>query len=157
MTTIGVEKASEVGPKDFERLVLRALTSMKKGDFSVRMPVDFVGVQGKIADTLNDILELSDRNATEIERISTVVGKEGKLSARAQVAAAGGQWGVMAESVNNLITDLVQPTNEIARVIGAVAKGDLTRTMAIEFDGRPLKGEFLRTAKTVNTMVAQLA
>jgi len=63
----------------------------------------------------------------------------------------------MAESVNNLITDLVQPTNEIARVIGAVAKGDLTRTMAIEFDGRPLKGEFLRTAKTVNTMVAQLA
>ncbi|HYC94015.1 MAG TPA: HAMP domain-containing protein [Thermoanaerobaculia bacterium] len=157
MTTIGVEKATELGPKDFERLLLRALTSMKKGDFSVRMPVEFVGVQGKIADTLNDILDLNERTASEIERISTVVGKEGKLSARAQVPASGGQWGVMAESVNNLITDLVQPTNEIARVIGAVAKGDLTRTMAIEFDGRPLKGEFLRTAKTVNTMVTQLA
>jgi len=157
MTTIGVEKATELGPKDFERLLLRALTSMKKGDFSVRMPVEFVGVQGKIADTLNDILDLNERTASEIERISTVVGKEGKLSARAQVAASAGQWGVMAESVNNLITDLVQPTNEIARVIGAVAKGDLTRTMAIEFDGRPLKGEFLRTAKTVNTMVTQLA
>src|SRR5687767_12514987 len=157
MTTIGVDKATEYGPKDFERLLLRALTSMKKGDFSVRMPVEFTGVQGKIADALNDILDLNERTASEIERISTVVGKEGKLSARAQVPAAGGQWGVMADSVNTLITDLVQPTNEIARVIGAVAKGDLTRTMAIEFDGRPLKGEFLRTAKTVNTMVTQLA
>ena len=158
MTTgIGVEKATELGPKDFERLLLRTLTSMKKGDFSVRMPVEFVGVQGKISDTLNDILDLNERTASEIERISTVVGKEGKLNQRAQVPAATGQWGVVAESVNNLITDLVQPTNEIARVIGAVAKGDLTRTMAIEFDGRPLKGEFLRTAKTVNTMVAQLA
>src|SRR5687768_4207767 len=130
---------------------------MKKGDFSVRMPVEFTGVQGKIADALNDILDLNERTATEIERISTVVGKEGKLTQRAQVPAASGQWAVMAESVNNLVTDLVQPTNEIARVIGAVAKGDLTRTMAIEFDGRPLKGEFLRTAKTVNTMVTQLA
>ncbi|HYH09186.1 MAG TPA: HAMP domain-containing protein, partial [Thermoanaerobaculia bacterium] len=157
MTTIGVEKASELGPKDFDRLLLRTLTSMKKGDFSVRMPVDFTGVQGKIADTLNDILDLNERTASEIERISNVVGKEGKLNQRAQVAAVNGQWGVMADSVNNLITDLVQPTNEIARVIGAVAKGDLTRTMAIEFDGRPLKGEFLRTAKTVNTMVTQLA
>jgi HAMP domain-containing protein/CheY-like chemotaxis protein/signal transduction histidine kinase len=157
MTTIGVDKATEYGPKDFERLLLRALTSMKKGDFSVRMPVEFVGVQGKIADTLNDILDLNERTATEIEKISIVVGKEGKLNQRAQVPASGGQWGIMAESVNNLITDLVQPTNEIARVIGAVAKGDLTRTMAIEFDGRPLKGEFLRTAKTVNTMVTQLA
>jgi len=157
MTTIGVERSAELGPKDFERLVLRTLTSMKKGDFSLRMPVDFTGVQGKIADTLNDILELNERTAVEIERISTVVGKEGKLNQRMQVPSAGGSWVVMAESMNNLITDLVQPTNEIARVIGAVAKGDLTRTMAIEFDGRPLKGEFLRTAKTVNTMVTQLA
>jgi HAMP domain-containing protein/CheY-like chemotaxis protein/signal transduction histidine kinase len=158
MTTgIAVDKASELTPKDFERMLLRTLASMKKGDFSVRMPVEFTGTHGKIADTLNDILELNDRMAGEIERISDVVGKEGKLQARAQVPASGGQWGVIAESVNSLITDLVQPTNEIARVIGAVAKGDLTRTMAIEFDGRPLKGEFLRTAKTVNTMVAQLA
>ncbi len=157
MSTIGVDRATELAPKDFERLLLRTLTAMRKGDFSIRMPVEFVGVHGKIADTLNDILELNDGTAREIEKIATVVGKEGKLSQRAQVPAAGGRWSVMTESVNNLITDLVQPTNEIARVIGAVAKGDLTRTMTVEFDGRSLKGEFLRTAKTVNTMVMQLA
>jgi len=158
MTTgIGVDKASEVTPRDFEKLLLRTLSAMRKGDFEVRMPVEFIGVQGKIADALNDILELNDRTASEVERVANVVGKEGKLSSRVQVPSASGQWGVIAESVNTLISDLVQPTNEIARVIGAVAKGDLTRAMAIEFDGRPLKGEFLRTAKTVNTMVTQLA
>ena len=158
MTTgIGIDKATEFSPKDFERLLLRTLAAMKKGDFKVRMPVEFTGSAGKIADTLNDILELSQRTADEVEKIATVVGKEGKLNQRAQIPAAGGQWVVIAESVNSLVSDLVQPTNEISRVIGAVARGDLSRTMATEFDGRPLKGEFLRTAKTVNTMVDQLA
>jgi len=158
MTTgIGIDKASEISPRDFERLLLRTLTAMKKGDFKVRMPVEFTGTAGKISDVLNDILELSQRTADEVEKIATVVGKEGKLNQRAQIPAAGGQWVVIAESVNSLVSDLVQPTNEISRVIGAVARGDLSRTMATEFDGRPLKGEFLRTAKTVNTMVDQLA
>src|SRR5205809_883356 len=158
MTTgIGIDKASELTPRDFERLLLRTLIAIKKGDFSVRMPVEYTGTHGKIADTLNDILELNERSTREIERIATVVGKEGKLSHRAQGPGAAGQWGVVAESVNSLIGDLVQPTNEISRVIGAVAKGDLSRAMALEFDGRPLKGEFMRAAKTVNTMVEQLA
>ena len=158
MTTgIGIEKASELSQKDFERLLLRTLTAMKKGDFKVRMPVEFTGAAGKIADTLNDILELNEKTSGEVERIADIVGKEGKLNNRAQVPNAGGQWVVITESINSLISDLVQPTNEISRVIGAVARGDLSRTMAIEFDGRPLKGEFLRTAKTVNTMVDQLA
>jgi HAMP domain-containing protein len=157
MTTIGIDKASEITPRDFERMLLRTLTAMKKGDFKVRMPVEFTGAQGKIADTLNDILEQNERMASEIERIADVVGKEGKLNQRCQMPSSNGSWAVMAESVNSLIADLVQPTSEISRVIGAVAKGDLTRTMTIEFDGRPLKGEFLRNAKTANTMVDQLS
>ena len=54
------------------------------------------------------------------------------------------------------MSDLVHPTSEMARVIGAVAKGDLSKAMALDIDGRPLEGEFLRTAKTVNRMVDQL-
>ena len=158
MTTgIGVDKATEIQPKDFERLLLRTLTAVKKGDFTARMPVEFTGAAGKIADLVNEIVELNERTTNEIARISDVVGKEGKLNQRAQVPNASGSWTVIPEAVNSLVSDLVQPTNEISRVIGAVAKGDLSRTMATEFDGRPLKGEFLRTAKTVNTMVTQLA
>src|SRR6476469_2316911 len=157
MTTYGLDKATEPTPRDFERMLLRTLTAVKKGDFAVRMPVEYTGTQGKIADTLNDIIEQQERMCAEISRISTVVGKEGKLNSRMAQPAANGTWADTADAVNSLIVDLVQPTNEIARVIGAVAKGDLTRSMAIEFDGRPLKGEFLRTAKTVNTMVDQLS
>ncbi|HEX9501280.1 MAG TPA: HAMP domain-containing protein, partial [Thermoanaerobaculia bacterium] len=158
MTTgIGVDKASEYTPKDFERLLLRALTAVKKGDFTARMPVEFTGTAGKISDLLNEIVEMNERTTTEIVRVADVVGKEGKLNQRAHIPSAVGSWNVVCESVNTLIGDLVQPTNEISRVIGAVAKGDLSRTMATEFDGRPLRGEFLRTARTVNTMVDQLA
>src|SRR5881296_502795 len=100
---------------------------------------------------------MQERMTHEVDRISNVVGKDGKLNQRAQAPNANGSWSVIPEAVNSLVSDLVQPTNEVSRVIGAVAKGDLSRTMAIEFDGRPLKGEFLRTAKTVNTMVDQLS
>src|SRR5437762_211498 len=70
---------------------------------------------------------------------------------------ATGSWSECIDSVNTLIADLVQPTTEVARVIGAVAKGDLSQMMALEIEGRPLTGEFLRTAKIVNTMVDQLS
>ena len=135
-TGIGIDKASEVTPQDFERLLLRTLAAVKKGDFSARMPVEFTGTAGKIADTLNEIVEMQERMTHEVDRISNVVGKDGKLNQRAQAPNANGSWAVIPEAVNSLISDLVQPTNEVSRVIGAVAKGDLSRTMATEFDGR---------------------
>jgi HAMP domain-containing protein/CheY-like chemotaxis protein/GAF domain-containing protein len=138
------------------RQLLQVLTAVKNGDFTVRMPVDQTGVGGKIADALNDIIGLNQRMAKEFDRVGTAVGKDGKTSQRANLAGATGTWGTCVDSVNALISDLVQPTIETARVIGAVAKGDLSQTMALEIEGRPLKGEFLRTAKVVNGMVDQL-
>src|SRR5262249_55152937 len=138
------------------KLLLKTLTALKKGNFSIRLPNDWTGVNGKIADTLNDVIEMNDRLVKELERISRVVGREGKITQRAAPPAADGSWVSLIESVNTLIDDLAQPTTEIARVIGAVANGDLSQMMAPEVDGRPLKGEFLRVAKLVNAMVTQL-
>ena len=137
--------------------LLRTLVAVKKGDFSVRMPIDQTGMAGKIADTLNDIIEMNERMANELERISTVVGKEGKIAQRASIGSAGGSWSASVDSVNTLITDLVQPTAETARVIRAVANGDLSQRIAPEIEGRALQGEFLQTAQVVNTMVDQLS
>ncbi len=137
--------------------LLRTLFAVKKGNFSVRMPIDQTGIAGKIADALNDIIELNERMANELDRISTVVGKEGKITQRASLGSAGGSWAACVHSVNTLITDLVQPTAETASVIRAVANGDLSQRIALEIDGRPLKGEFLQTAQVVNTMVDQLS
>jgi HAMP domain-containing protein len=137
--------------------LLRVLSDFKKGDFSVRMPVDQTGLAGKIYDTLNEVIERNERMEEEFRRLSTVVGKEGKIKQRAFLHSAGGSWAGCVESVNTLVEDLVQPNTEVARVIGAVAKGDLSQTMSLEVSSRPLTGEFLRTAKIVNTMVDQLS
>jgi HAMP domain-containing protein/signal transduction histidine kinase/CheY-like chemotaxis protein len=136
--------------------LLKVLTAFKKGDFSARMPVDQAGLAGKINDTLNEIIEMNDKMTREFDRISRAVGKEGKITQRAAIGVTGGAWAECVDAVNSLIGDLVQPSTEVARVIGAVAKGDLTQTMALEVEGRPLRGEFLRTARVVNTMVDQL-
>ena len=138
------------------KLLLKTLLAFKKGDFSVRLPGEWTGEAGKIADTLNDIIALCDRKAKELERVSRVVGREGKINHRAVVSGAEGSWNRIVESTNQLIDDMARPTTEMARVIGAVANGDLSERMALEVDGRPLKGEFLRTVRTVNSMVDQL-
>ena len=139
------------------RQLLAALTALKKGDFSVRMPTDLTGLDGKIADTLNEIMENSDEMANGIVNVSRIVGRDGRLSQRAETPHVGGRWATIVNSVNTLIDDLVRPTTEMARVIGAVAKGDLSQSMVLDVDGRPLKGQFLRAAETANTMVDQLS
>ena len=136
--------------------LLKALNALKKGDFTARLPMEWTGVAGKVADTFNDVIALNERMARELERLSRVVGKEGKIAQRASLGDVSGSWAASIDSVNALIDDLVHPTRETARVIGAVAQGDLSQTMALEVNDRPLEGEFLRTAKVVNTMVDQL-
>src|SRR5687768_12569545 len=136
--------------------LLSALTSLRKGDFSVRLPGNWSGLGSKVSDTFNDVMDQLESMTGELDRISRVVGKEGKIKQRASVGALHGAWAGTMDSVNALISDLVHPTSEISRVIGAVAKGDLSQSMDLDIDGRPLEGEFLRTARTVNRMVDQL-
>ncbi|WP_445263633.1 HAMP domain-containing protein [Ramlibacter sp. PS4R-6] len=138
------------------RTLLAALTDLKKGNPRAALPQDWTGVFGKVADAFNDVVQENLRMSQELARLSRVVGKEGKLKERAQVPNATGFWRESADSINSLISDLVHPTSEVARVIGAVAQGDLTKSMALEAEGRPLEGEFLRTAMTINKMVQQL-
>jgi len=136
--------------------LLHALNALRNGQPHVRLPSEWTGVAGKVADAFNEVVELNERMAGELGRLSRAVGKEGKLSQRLALGDVSGFWRGSVESVNDLIDDLVHPTSETARVIGAVAQGDLSQMMALEIDDRPLQGEFLRTARTINTMVAQL-
>jgi len=148
---------TDMGEQLDVKLLLTTLMALKKGDFSVRMPSDWTGVSGKIADTLNDIIETKQKMVETVTDVSRVVGREGHLTQRADLPGVVGGWATIISSVNTLIDDLVRPTTEMARVIGAVAKGDLSQTMALEVDGHPLKGQYLRAAMTANTMVEQLS
>ncbi|HEV2538180.1 MAG TPA: HAMP domain-containing protein [Frateuria sp.] len=137
--------------------LVAALHSLRSGDFSVRLPESGPGADPEVARLFNEVVGLNRQLTEEFARLSVVVGKEGRINQRARVKTATGGWESAIRSVNELIEDMVQPTAEVARVIGAVAKGNLSQTMTVEIDGRPLRGEFLRIGKVVNTMVAQLA
>src|SRR5215475_6707620 len=91
------------------REILRILTSFRNGNFSVRMPVDATGIAGKIYDALNDAIGSNERLAKELERVSNLVGKEGKINHRAAMPGATGSWAACIDSVNTLATDLIQP------------------------------------------------
>ncbi len=137
--------------------LLQALQSVRDGDFSVRLASDQTGLAGKISDTFNEIVTANQRLATELERVGQIVGKDGKTRHRMSSERRSGAWGAMEHSVNTLIDDLLWPTTEVTRAISAVAKGDLQQAMSLEVDGRALKGEFLRSATIVNTMIAQMS
>src|SRR5713101_1345142 len=136
--------------------LLGALRAFKKGDFSVRLPMDLIGIDGEIAQVFNEVVEVNEQMTDEFARIRDEVGREGQINQRVRLPAATGSWADGVDSVNTLIGDLIRPTSEVARVIESVARGDLSQRMLIEIDGRPLRGEFLRIGKVVNTMVDQL-
>src|SRR5262245_42465718 len=139
------------------RVLLEALQRVRAGDFSIRLPGGQFGLAGKVADTLNDIVAANHRMPQELERVGQVVGREGKTKQRVKFGLLGGAWGEMETSVNTLIDDLLRPTTEVTRAIAAVAQGNLLQTVQLDVDGRPLQGEFLRSASIVNTMIKQLS
>ena len=137
-------------------LILERMQAMRDGDFSVRLPGSWTGLSGKMADTFNEIAMANQRIAKELRRVGQVVGKKGRTRERARFDESRGAWGEIEDSVNTLVEDLLRPTTEVTRAIAAVAEGNLTQTVRMDVDGRPLEGDFLRSAKIVNTMIQQL-
>ena len=133
-----------------------AMRAAAAGDFSHRLPARRKGVVGELEAAYNQMVERNAQLTAELVRLGRVVGREGRMTERASVEGAHGGWSTALDSVNGLVDDLVRPTTEVARVIVAVAEGDLTQKMALTIEGQPLKGEFARIGTTVNAMVDQL-
>jgi len=149
-------QSAEVMPSDLG-VILSGLQTMRNGDFSVRLPGSWTGLAGKIADTFNEIVAANQQMAHELKRVGQVVGKEGRTRERTKFHESRGAWGAIEVSVNALVEDLLRPTTEVTRAIAGVAQGNLTETVRLDVDGRPLEGEFLRSANIVNTMIQQLS
>ena len=136
--------------------LLKVLIEVRNGNFSVRMPIDKVGISGKICDTLNEIISINEKMTQEFTRAGNTIGKQGRLTQRIEAPSGKGSWATGIDSLNVLISDLVHPTIEIAHVISSVAKGNLSQEMSLEIGDHALQGEFARIAKEVNDMVKQL-
>jgi HAMP domain-containing protein/CheY-like chemotaxis protein/signal transduction histidine kinase len=150
------EHAQSVPELDQHQL-LNALHAMQAGDFSVRLPGHQIGVAGKICDAFNTIVAANQRIAQQLEHVGDVVGHQGKTRTRVRFGLSDGAWADMEGSVNALIDDLLWPTTAVTRTVTAVARGDLLQIVPLDVGGRPLKGEFLRSANIVNTMIKQLS
>ncbi len=146
-----------LAPELERREILKALRLLRRGDFSVRLPLDLDGIDGEIACAFNEVVELNDALTRDVERVSAMVGREGMISERMLVHGVTGSWAQCVDSINRLVGDMSYPVSEVARVIGAVARGNLAQSMNPEVDGRPVRGEYLRISGVVNTMVDQLA
>src|ERR1039458_9903615 len=137
---------AEKSAETHSRLLLAGMMAFSNGDFSVRLPTDWEGVDAQIAQAFNHSIAQKGRLSEEVARLSMTVGKEGRLKQRLSLPGAIGAWAAEVFSINTLIDDLVRPPTDIAPTIGAVAKGDLGQSMELEVDGSTLKGEFLRSA-----------
>jgi HAMP domain-containing protein/CheY-like chemotaxis protein/signal transduction histidine kinase len=137
--------------------LLEALQDARDGDFSIRLDAPQNGVLSEIHRTFNELAGVNQAMADEVGRVGRLVGREGRMTERANLKNAKGSWATSNDAINQLIEDLARPTTEVARVITAVAEGDLSQKMALQIEGTPVKGEFLRIGTTVNTMVDQLS
>src|SRR4051812_21371425 len=142
--------------QEFKHQLLATLIELRDGNFETRLSPQWTGVDARIAETLNQICGRMERFNTNLLRLRRQVGEEGRINERMATGDAVGNWAERVEAINALVDELSQPTVEMGRVIGAVAKGGLLQSMPLELGGRPLKGEYLRTAKLVNGMVGQL-
>jgi len=138
------------------KALLKALRAYRNGNFSVRLPETEIGIAGEIARAFNESIELNQTMLKEFERVGKAVGREGKLSQRVSISAAKGGWANTVNAYNNTVEGMAEPVGEFGRVVEAIAKGDLTQPMPLEIEGKPLKGEFLRVAKTTNQMISLL-
>ncbi|KWX08715.1 hypothetical protein TR74_13710, partial [Carbonactinospora thermoautotrophica] len=137
--------------------MLAALEAVRDGNFRKRLAVTGDGLYAEIAMVFNEMVERNQHLANELARVRRLVGRDGRLTERLNPGPCEGAWGAMIENANALVDDLVRPTAEVGRVLGAVAQGDLSQKMDLRIDDRPLRGEFLRMGRTVNGMVDQLS
>src|SRR5690606_21836370 len=114
-------------------------------------------VTAEIAAAINLIGERAEGLTEELATVEHAVGREGKMHERADLGPVEGGWSRCIDAINGLVGDLVLPAAEIARVLEAVAHGDLSRKVSLTLDGHPVKGEYFRIGTTVNSLVEQLS
>src|SRR3954471_2161829 len=161
MTTIEVAPANGANGKDpgdkFLWTVCEALADAEAGNDRAKVSTRRGGVHGELARRVNALIQRQSQLARELTRVARVVGRDGRRDERIELEGISGSWAAVVEATNGLIDDLVRPTNEVARVLSAVAEGDLSQKMALTIEGRPVKGEFQRIGAVVNAMVDQLS
>ncbi|WP_432076012.1 HAMP domain-containing protein [Streptomyces wuyuanensis] len=153
----GHESLEEVRPpaelsEEGLRKLLAGLTAVRDGDFSARLPEEADGIMGEIAAVYNGMADQLSLVTSEVTRVASEVGGEGRLGGHARVKGVGGVWQELTTGVNTMADNLTSQVRSIAQVASAVARGDLTQKIRVD-----ARGEILELKDTINTMVERLS
>jgi HAMP domain-containing protein/CheY-like chemotaxis protein/signal transduction histidine kinase len=126
--------------------------AVANGDLSKKITVDVKGEILDLKDTINVMVDQLNSFASEVTRVAREVGTEGKLGGQAQVTGVAGTWKDLTDNVNSMASNLTAQVRGIAKIVTAVANGDLKRKLMLE-----AKGEIETLADTINEMIDTLA
>ena len=139
--------------RERSQLLLKALTHLKQGDFSYRLPDVLEGLDDQIAVTFNEIIAQAGELVTECDNTRRAIEEKGKVNKRLAKDGYRGGWVTYIDSVNDVLDCFCSHNDEIGRVIAAAKDGDLTQRIDLENSSAALTGEFLRQAKVTNTSI----
>jgi CheY-like chemotaxis protein/HAMP domain-containing protein len=122
------------------------------GDLTRKITVDVKGEILDLKNTVNTMVDQLSSFASEVTRVAREVGTEGKLGGQAEVKGVSGTWKDLTDNVNFMAANLTSQVRGIARVVTAVANGDLKKKLMLE-----AKGEIAALADTINSMIETLA
>jgi len=134
------------------RNIAEVTTAVANGDLSKKITVDVKGEILELKNTINTMVDQLNSFASEVTRVAREVGTEGKLGGQADVRGVAGTWKDLTDNVNSMASNLTNQVRGIARVVTAVANGDLKRKLTVE-----AKGEIAELADTINNMTDTLA
>ena len=137
---------------DQVRNIAEVTTSVANGDLSKKITVNVKGEILQLKNTINAMVDQLNSFASEVTRVAREVGTEGQLGGQAQVRGVAGVWKDLTDSVNRMAGNLTDQVRGIAKVVTAVANGDLKRKLFVE-----AKGEIAALADTINEMTDTLA
>ncbi|HKC20435.1 MAG TPA: response regulator, partial [Candidatus Dormibacteraeota bacterium] len=133
------------------RNIAEVTTAVQQGDLSKKITVDVRGEILELKNTINTMVDQLNAFAKEVTRVAREVGTDGKLGGQAEVEGVAGTWKDLTDNVNTMASNLTDQVRGIARVVTAVANGDLRGKLTLE-----AKGEIAELADTINSMTATL-
>ena len=133
------------------RNIAEVSSAIATGDLSKKITVEASGEILTLKQTINTMVDQLSAFASEVTRVARDVGTDGLLGVQAEVAGVSGVWRELTENVNSMAQNLTDQVRNVAEVITAIAKGDLSRKISVT-----AKGEILTLKETINSTVDKL-
>ena len=124
---------------------------ISKGDIPPKITDNYNGDFNTIKNNLNTCVEAVNALVVDAAMLSKAA-VDGKLATRADATKHQGDFRKIVQGVNDTLDGVINPINEVQRVMGAMEQGDLTARITADY-----KGDLQSLRNAVNNSAAKLA